>query len=94
MKPVAAEPEIARGHQRFIGVFMAVVVTADIGIHVAKTYWRAYSPFDKAYAVFVLIFLLTLPWGITKMEKRGQKLEVWFVYLVVLMVALLLTSTK
>lgn len=90
MKPVTVEPEIARWHQRSAGVFIAIVVTADIGVRVAKTYWRTYSPFDKAFAVIVLISLLTLPWGVIRMEKRGQKLELWHVYLVVLAVTLLL----
>jgi hypothetical protein len=89
MKPVAAEPVMARWQQRFLGVFMALVVTADIGIRVAKHYWRAYDPFDKTFAVFVLVLLLMLPWGVIRMEKRGQKLELWYVYLVVLLVATL-----
>jgi hypothetical protein len=66
---------------------MEVLVTAEIGVHVSKHYWRAYNPCEKFFAVFVLLLLLALPWGAVRMEKRGQKLELWHVYLVVLMVA-------
>jgi hypothetical protein len=74
---------------RSIGVLMAVLVTAEIGVHVGKHYWRAYNAVDKFFAVVVLLLLLALPWGAIRMEKRGQKLELWHVYLIVLMVAVL-----
>jgi len=86
MTPVTAEPQIPRWGERSVGVFMSILVTADLGVRVGKHYWRAYEPFDKFFAVFVLLVLLALPWAAIKMEKRGQKLEPWYVYLVVLMV--------
>ena len=56
------------------GLFMAVVVTADIAVHVAK-HWRAYESFDKFFAIFVLLMLLTYPWfAFRKQMTAGTQL--------------------
>ena len=62
----------------------AVLVTAIIGMRVSKHYWQAYDPFDKFFAVFVLLALVTFPiWGET---KSGKKTELFEVYVLILMV--------
>jgi len=76
---------------RSVGVLMAVLVTADIGMRLYKHYWRAYDSFDKFFAVFVLLALLTFPClVIWKERKSGEKIELFQVYLLILLVVQLL----
>jgi Mn2+/Fe2+ NRAMP family transporter len=73
---------------RSLGV--AVLVTAIIGMRVSKHYWQAYEPFDKFFAVFVLLALVTFPFlAIWRETKSGKKTELSEVYALILMVALL-----
>ena len=68
----------------------AALVTAIIGMRVSKHYWQAYDPFDKFFAVFVLLALVTFPCLASWREtKSGKKKELFEVYLLILMVALL-----
>jgi hypothetical protein len=68
----------------------AVLVTAIIGMRVSKHYWQAYEPFDKFFAVFVLLALVTFPFLANWREtKSGKKTELSEVYVLILMVALL-----
>ena len=71
------------------GVLMAVLVTADVCIRVSK-HWQAYEFFDKFFAVFVLLALATFPAIAIWRERRfGKGLELFHVYLLILMVILL-----
>jgi len=73
---------------RSLGVLMAVLVTADIGVRVSKHYWQAYDPFDKFFAVFVLLALVTFPClAIWRETKSGKKTELFEVYVLILLVA-------
>jgi hypothetical protein len=83
MAPVTAEPEVLK--LTYTNAVFAVLVTLLLGVRVIHR-WHAYGLFDRCFAVFVLVFLVTLPWNMSRMEKRGQKMELWFVYLVVLLV--------
>jgi hypothetical protein len=68
----------------------AILVTAIIDMRVSEHYWQAYEPVDKFFAVFVLLALLTFPFLANRREtKSGKKTELFEVYLLILMVALL-----
>jgi hypothetical protein len=83
MAPVTAEPDVSK--LTYTNAVFAVLVTLILGVSVVHR-WHAYRLFDRCFALFVLVFLVTLPWSTSRMEKRGQKMELWYVYLVVLMV--------
>jgi len=81
-----AESKLSRSC--YTNVAFAVLGTISIGLVVIER-WHAYRLFDRCYAIFVLVFLSTLPWSVSRMEKRSQKLELWFLYLVVMMVSVI-----
>jgi len=81
-----AESELSKS--RYMNVAFAVLATISVGIDVFER-WHAYRLFDKCYAIFVLVFLGTLPWSVSRMEKRSQRLELWLLYLVVMMVTVI-----
>ena len=83
MAPVTAEPKVFK--LTLTNAVFAVLVTLILGVKVIHR-WHAYGLFDRCFAVFVLVFLVTLPWSTSRMEKRGQKVELWFVYIAVLLV--------
>jgi hypothetical protein len=72
---------------RSVGVVMAVLVTADIGVRVGKHYWRAYDPFDKFFAVFVLLTLAIFPLLAIWRENSGKRVEFFEVYFLILLVS-------
>ncbi len=52
----------------------AALVTAIIGMRVSKHYWQAYDPFDKFFAVFVLLALdVPLPRKLEGNEVRKEE---------------------
>ena len=70
-----------------VGVFMAIIVTADIAVHVAK-HWRGYEGFDRFFAIYVLLMLLAYPWfAIRKQMTAGPQL--FMAYALVMLVAML-----
>jgi hypothetical protein len=87
MAPVAlgtAEAGAGVPRLRYFDVVSAVVITFILGVTVIQR-WHAYRLFDKCFSVVTLLILLTFPWGAIRMEKRGQKLEIWHAYLLVLL---------
>jgi undecaprenyl pyrophosphate phosphatase UppP len=85
MAPITAENETSRV-LRFTGIFMAVLVTANVGVRVSK-HWRTYDLFDKGNAVFVLVALAAFPCiAIWRERKSGKKVELFEMYLLMLLV--------
>ena len=85
MAPIAlgtAEAGVSRS--RYFDVVSAVLVTFILTVTVIQ-HWHAYRLFDKCLSVATLLILLTFPWGAIRMEKRGQKLEIWHAYFLVLL---------
>lgn len=71
-----------------IVILMAVMVTADIALRVAK-HWSAYGGFDRVEAVFVLLMLLAYPWAaVRKHMTVGSQL--CLAYTLVMLVAAIL----
>ncbi len=79
---VAAESDVPK--LRYFDVVSAVLVTFILSVTVIE-HWHAYRLFDKCVSVVTLLILLTFPWGAIRMEKRGQRLEIWHAYLLVLL---------
>jgi hypothetical protein len=69
-------------------VGFAAAVTFVLSVSVIER-WHAYRLFDKCYSVFFLLIVLTLPWEGIRMKKRTQKLEVWYVCILLMMVTFL-----
>jgi len=80
--PLSAAPDFPK--LTYFDVISAVLVTFILSVNVIE-HWHAYRLFDRFLSVFVLLILLTFPWGAIRMEKRGQKLEIWHAYLLVLL---------
>jgi hypothetical protein len=69
-------------------VGFAVGVTFILSVSVIER-WHAYGLFDKCFSVLFLLIVLTLPWEGIPMKKRTQKLEVWYVCILLMMVTFL-----
>ena len=85
MAPVAsvsAAPDFPK--LKYFDFISAVLVTLILSVNVIK-HWHAYTLFDRCFSVFALLILLTFPWSAIRMEKRGQKLQIWHAYLLVLL---------
>lgn len=90
MALAAQEFEEAKlSRSRYTNITFAVLVTMILGIEVIER-WHGYRSFDRCYAIFVLVFLGTLPWSVSRMEKKNQKLELLLLYVVVIMVSAIL----
>ena len=65
---------------------MAVLVTADVCVRVSK-HWQAYGSFDRFFAFLVLLALAALPATAIRNERKfGRGLDLFTVYLLILMV--------
>lgn len=85
MASIIAEREMSR-LLRFMGLLMAVLVTADVCVRVSK-HWRTYDVFDRGFAVFVMLALAAFPWiAIWRERKSGKKVELFEMYLLILLV--------
>ena len=81
---ITAEPD--KPNFQAVGVLIAVLVTADVCIRVFK-HWQGYESFDKFFAVFVLLALALFPAiAIWREKKLGRGLELFQVYMLILLV--------
>jgi hypothetical protein len=84
MAPINTERD--RPIWQAIGVIMAVLVTVTVCIRVSK-HWQAYESFDRFFAIVVLLALAIFPGiAIWSEKKSGRGLELFHVYLLILMV--------
>jgi hypothetical protein len=89
MAPVAAlaaESDVRK--LRYFDGVSAVLVTLVLSVTVIE-HWHAYRLFDKCLSLPTLLIIGAFPWGAIRMQKRGQQVEVWQVYLLLLLVTFL-----
>jgi hypothetical protein len=83
--PNTPEPNVSNWRT---DVGFAVGVTFILSVSVIER-WHSYRLFDKCFSVLFLLIVLTLPWDGIRMKKRTQKLEIWYVCLLLMMVTFL-----
>ena len=81
--PHSLEPTVS--NWRDVG--FAVAATLILSKSVSRS-WHSYHLFDQCFSVVILLFVLTLPWGWTRM-KRTHSVEVWQVCILLIMVYML-----
>jgi len=69
---------------RFAGVAIALLVSADVCIRVAK-HWPSYGWYDRVYAILVVVTLATWPW-LRNRVRRSSTGEWIFSYLLIILV--------
>jgi hypothetical protein len=81
--PVSAAPDFPK--LKYFDVISAVLVTFILSVNVIE-HWQTYRLFDKCLSIPTLLIILSFPLGAIRLERRGQRLEVWHMYLLLLLV--------